>query len=441
MVLTSCSYIPLEIPLALGIPAKRAFFEAPLASCEACLPRDFCPYAKAFIRQHSPEDILAIAGSCDAMRRVYDVLRHFGYAREVYFVDVPRTSSSDAVAFYAGILREFARYLIRVRNDMHRCSSGCSPSSVTDIRDPMFRDRLLATARSLNSLRMELARIFRLQGDGCVSGREAVEVALRVNENLARETAAEELKGALVPDEEAFRACQAIIESAVPRAGRSGWAPGGCENGKAPEESQNERDEAHASDKRFRSAGSATGRKRPEAGVLRRRVRVGISATCLLEPVLVESLEDAGFSVVFIDSCLPSRMFNFSVPGLGTCDSTSNRSDEDARGNADVFQSLALGYLRKPPCPRLFAGHARTEHLKRLVASSGAQGLVYFAPKFCDLAYYDFSELKQVLGETGNLPMILIEGEYGSGKAGQTLTRAIAFKEMLEGRSSSGEMG
>jgi len=168
---------------------------------------------------------------------------------------------------------------------------------------------------------------------------------------------------------------------------------------------------------------------------------VGVSATCLLEPMLVESLEEAGLSVVFIDSCLPFRMFNFSVPGLGTCDSSSNRSDEDARGNADVFSSLALGYLRKPPCPRVFAGYARIEHLKRLVASSGAQGLVYFAPKFCDLAYYDFAELKQALGETGNLPMILIEGEYGSGRAGQTLTRAIAFKEMLEGRSSFGEIG
>lgn len=435
MVLTSCSYIPLEIPLALGMPAKRAFFEAPLHSCEACLPRDFCPYAKAFIRQHSPEDVLAIAGSCDAMRRVYDVLRHFGYAREVYFVDVPRAFSGDAVTFYADILREFARYLIRVRNDMHGCSSRCSPSSVADIRDPLFREHLLATARSLNSLRMELARIFKLQGDGRVSGREAVDVALRVNEILARETAGEERKGPLVPDEEAFRACQAIIESVVSRAGKSGGTPEGWENGQAPEESQNDCDEAHAGEKRFRSAGNAIG-QRPGAGILRRRVRVGVSATCLLEPVLVESLEDAGFSVVFIDSCLPSRMFNFSVPGLSTCDSTSNRND----GNADVFQSLALGYLRKPPCPRLLAGHARIEHLKRLVASSGAQGLVYFAPKFCDHAYYDFSGLKQALGETGNLPMILIEGEYGSGKAGQTLTRAIAFKEMLEGRSSPGEI-
>lgn len=416
MVLTSCSYIPLEIPLALGMPAKRALFEAPSSSCEACLPRDFCPYAKAFTRPYSPEDILAIAGSCDAMRRVCDVLRHFDYAREVYFVDVPRTYGGDAVTFYADVLREFARYLLRARNDMHGCGSRCSPYLVTDIGDPPFRDHLLQTARSLNSLRTGLARVFKLQGDGCVSGREALDAALRVSEILAGETAGQERKEPLAPDEEAFRACQAVIESVVLRASKCDrTSESGCEDGNAREESETEPDE-------------------------RRRVRVGVLATCLLEPVLVESFEDAGLSVVFTDSCLTSRMSDFSVPGLNTCGSASDKSDACARGSADVFSSLALAYLRKPPCPRMLAGRARHEYLKGLVASSGAQGLVYFAPKFCDLAYYDFSELKQTLGETGSLPMTLIEGEYGSSKAGQTLTRAIALREMLEGRSSPGEI-
>ena len=57
---------------------------------EGYLPRDFCPYARAFIRQYGDNDVLAIAESCDAMRRVYDVLRYWNLAGAVHFVDVPR---------------------------------------------------------------------------------------------------------------------------------------------------------------------------------------------------------------------------------------------------------------------------------------------------------------------------------------------------------------
>ncbi|MEW6106713.1 MAG: 2-hydroxyacyl-CoA dehydratase family protein, partial [Bacillota bacterium] len=68
------------------------------------------------------------------------------------------------------------------------------------------------------------------------------------------------------------------------------------------------------------------------------------------------------------------------------------------------------------------------------VRSCGVHGIVYFAPKFCDHAYYDFAELKRHVGESEGLPMLLLEGEYGSARSGQTLTRVTAFREMLEGR-------
>lgn len=78
---------------------------------EGYLPRDFCPYARAFIRQYGDNDVLAIAESCDAMRRVYDVLRYWNLAGAVHFVDVPRTYDPEAISFYAEELRSLATKL------------------------------------------------------------------------------------------------------------------------------------------------------------------------------------------------------------------------------------------------------------------------------------------------------------------------------------------
>jgi len=115
LLLTTCSYIPLEIPVAFGIPARRAFTgnEKPLA--ETYIPRDFCPYSRAVFSlakdlkdRSKPGLVLAVAGSCDAMRRVYDTIRMYGHVTTL-FVDVPRTSNDLAVEYFASVLRHFAR--------------------------------------------------------------------------------------------------------------------------------------------------------------------------------------------------------------------------------------------------------------------------------------------------------------------------------------------
>lgn len=82
---------------------------------ESYLPRDFCPYARGVLGHLSEiatvggEAVLAIAGSCDAMRRVYDTVRIYLPGLKVYYVDVPRTCDEHAVDYYAGVLREFRR--------------------------------------------------------------------------------------------------------------------------------------------------------------------------------------------------------------------------------------------------------------------------------------------------------------------------------------------
>lgn len=418
LVLVSCGYVPLEIPLALGMPAKRAVFWGPGPSCEAYLPRDFCSYAKAFVREYLQDERIAVAGSCDAMRRACDVLRYFGLAREVHFVDVPRACGGGADAYYAEVLREFAQGLAG--------TSGREPGGagrlVDSVDGPSFQRRLLAVTRSMNRIRSGLLRVFELQAAGHMSVVDAMCLTLEVNDALGGE-----LKGDLEnprivaqPDggsgpgdgDEAATALAIaadVLESATHRVDATG-------DGRAGDQC----------------------------------VRVGVSGTCLLEPALLGVLESAGLTVAFVDSCLGSRSFGLEVPvdarshetenGADGADGVGACADADGPGGArpDPFRMLARAYLSKPACPRMFVGDARARRLRALARSSGAQGIVYFAPKFCDHAYYDFAELKGQVSEGEALPMLLLEGEYGSAGSGQTLTRVTAFREMLEGRLGLG---
>lgn len=415
MVLVSCGYVPLEIPLALGMPAKRAVFWGPGPSCEAYLPRDFCSYAKAFAREYLQDERIAMAGSCDAMRRACDALRYFGLAREVHFVDVPRACGSGAEAYYAEVLREFAQGLAGISGR----ERGGVGTLVDSVDGPSFQRRLLAVTRSMNRLRSGLLRVFELQAAGHMSAVDAMYLTLGVNDALGGELKGdlEDPRIAAQPDgrrgpgdgDEAARAlarAAAVLERTMHRADATG-------------------------DGRARDQG----------------VRVGVSGTCLLEPALLGVLEDAGLAVAFVDSCLGSRSFGLEVPVDAGPHETENGADgaracadADGPGGArpDPFRVLARAYLSKPACPRMFAGDARARRLWALARSSGAQGIVYFAPKFCDHAYYDFAELKGQVGEGEGLPMLFLEGDYGSAISGQTLTRVTAFREMLEGRLGLG---
>lgn len=435
MVLVSCSYIPLEIPLALGMAAKRAVFSGLGASCEAYLPRDFCPYARALAREHGQDCVVAVAGSCDGMRRAYDALRHFRLARTVHFVDVPRSCEGGADVYYAEVLRAFARELAPAS----RRESAGPQGSLCDVDGPLFLRRLTAVIQSMNSLRQELTRLFELVADGRMSAVDAVEAALRVNDALGG--------GCTV-------------------AGRGGASSGPAGTGAAPggecegfDEAAREAVAALCCATRFagggrygqdpdRRVGDCRSSKSGRAGG---KVRVGVSGTCLLEPALLGALEDAGMSVAFVDSCLGLRGFDFRVPanerpcdtegdlttgaaGAGAAPQRGEVPGAIPGGELDPFHALARAYLAKPACPRMFVGTARAEHLRKLARSCRANGVVYVAPKFCDHAYYDFAELKRDVGEGGRLPMLLLEVEYGSARSGQIVTRMTAFREMLEGR-------
>jgi benzoyl-CoA reductase/2-hydroxyglutaryl-CoA dehydratase subunit BcrC/BadD/HgdB len=370
LVYLSCSYIPYEIPLAAGMPATRGIFEGPLPTMEGYLPRDFCPYARAFIRQYGDKDMVAIAESCDAMRRAYDVLSYWNLAGAVYFVDVPRTYDPEAVSFYAEELKGFASKL---------SDSGTAP------RDE-FSERLTVAINGMNQIRKELSCVFDLASKRQLSAVKATQLAINVNQLLACFPSAEDPLDPLDPGpSHTHNLAPGMFDSLIEQIERM--------------------------------IGQALSESSPFSQD-RDRISVGISGTCLLDLSLIECIENAGLDVVFVDSCIPLRTYDFVVDSKTTC---------------DPFYMLAEAYLRKAPCPRMFQGKERIWRLYELASDYGVRGLIYFAPKFCDQAYYDFIEIRHGLRSLGRLPVLLLEGQYGMGRTGQVLTRVEAFREMLEG--------
>jgi benzoyl-CoA reductase/2-hydroxyglutaryl-CoA dehydratase subunit BcrC/BadD/HgdB len=368
VVYLACSYIPYEIPLAAGMPAARGVFESHIPSNEGLLPRDFCVYARAFIRQYKDNDVIAIAESCDAMRRVYDVLRYWNLARDVHFVDVPRTRDPDAVLFYTEELRSLASKLLRSGSGLGNEFSG----------------NLMSAINCMNRIRKQLSNVFDLVSERQLSAVSGIQLAICVNQLLAD----------LPSAQDSTDAAPCLTHDSAP-------------------------DIFDTLIERVRGLISREVSESALLGKDKGRILVGVSGTCLLDSSLIDCIEAAGLDVVFIDSCLPSRGYDFIV---------------NSEASPDPFYALAEAYLSKAPCPRMFQGTKRIERLFELASDYCAKGLIYFAPKFCDQAYYDFIEIKHGLEVLCRLPVLLLEGQYGVGKTGQALTRVEAFREMLEGR-------
>ena len=143
--------------------------------------------------------------------------------------------------------------------------------------------------------------------------------------------------------------------------------------------------------------------------------RTIISSSCLLDKSLVKKVEKAGLKVVALDSCLGERSFDFGVK----------------LGGESPLKSLANAYLEKAPCPRMMEIDRRLEKIKNLISERKASGLIYFIPKFCNQASYDFKYIKDWAQEN-NFPLLKLEGEYNAGLSGKLTTIIEAFKESLE---------
>ncbi len=124
-------------------------------------------------------------------------------------------------------------------------------------------------------------------------------------------------------------------------------------------------------------------------------------------------IAELGGQVVGDDLCTGSRYFD-------TC------ADE----HQEPYVALADRYLQRPPCPAKHdATRPHAQRLLDLVRSSGAQGVIFALPKFCDPHAFDYVPLARALDGVG-VPHLSIEADL-TVPAGQLRTRLQAFLEML----------
>jgi benzoyl-CoA reductase/2-hydroxyglutaryl-CoA dehydratase subunit BcrC/BadD/HgdB len=148
------------------------------------------------------------------------------------------------------------------------------------------------------------------------------------------------------------------------------------------------------------------------------RPGVMLAGAVLDDPLILRLIDELGGRVVGDDLCTGSRYFDTLV-------------DE----TEEPLSALADRYLRRAPCPvKHSAGDARARRLLGSVHTTGARGVIFLVPKFCDPHAFDYVSLAEELDRAA-VPHVLIETE-GVAPSGQLRTRLQAFIEMLENSAS-----
>ena len=124
-------------------------------------------------------------------------------------------------------------------------------------------------------------------------------------------------------------------------------------------------------------------------------------------------IEDAGFTIVYNDSCLDTRWLD-------------RRLEPTVSDNP--FKDLSRIYLSRTPCARM---HDRKTELDAMGArySREVKGIIHFRMPFCDLYGFDLVHLMSNLGKEAVLP---IEADGSQQSEGQIKTRVQAFAEMIK---------
>jgi benzoyl-CoA reductase/2-hydroxyglutaryl-CoA dehydratase subunit BcrC/BadD/HgdB len=98
----------------------------------------------------------------------------------------------------------------------------------------------------------------------------------------------------------------------------------------------------------------------------------------------------------------------------------------------DPLDSLIQGYLinRIPPAFMRNSAGKRFDHIIKLISEFKVSGVIWYELMYCETydseSYYIAQQLKQ-----RNIPLLILESDYGKSDIGQLRTRVQAFMEML----------
>jgi len=97
----------------------------------------------------------------------------------------------------------------------------------------------------------------------------------------------------------------------------------------------------------------------------------------------------------------------------------------------DAIGALVKQYLEFYGCSTVIGGEiTREDHLLRLVAETGAEGVLVLMTKFCDPEEYDYPLIREKLEKAG-IPLLSVEVDKQTKNYGQAATAIQTFKEMI----------
>lgn len=142
-----------------------------------------------------------------------------------------------------------------------------------------------------------------------------------------------------------------------------------------------------------------------------------LTGSIVARPETIEMIEGAGARLTGFDTCFGLRHYGTLV----------------REGSPEPFEAIAERYLMRPPCPRMEGVKDQVEHLKRLAARTGADGVIISAVKYCDQIFYQLPLLKEGIEDMG-LPVLILENDYEWSGLEKARIRVEAFLEMIAQR-------
>lgn len=107
---------------------------------------------------------------------------------------------------------------------------------------------------------------------------------------------------------------------------------------------------------------------------------------------------------------------------------------QDVAKTIDPIEGLVNRHLSKDPLSGFhYPQGTWRQYFTKRVRENHVEGLIYFAPKYCDPLEFDYPLVKTLLGEM-DIPVLFLETDLQSGSLGQARTRIEAFAEMLRER-------
>lgn len=104
----------------------------------------------------------------------------------------------------------------------------------------------------------------------------------------------------------------------------------------------------------------------------------------------------------------------------------------------DPLRAIAWRYLHRAPCARRIHGSDFVDYIRRRVAQTQANGVVFATLKFCDMVRWRLPCLAEAMAKE-NIPFLHVERDGSAASWGQMETRVQAFVEVIDRRQGAGK--